>query len=66
MRHIHIGLSWIQENSESEELAYKRVWGTENIADLMTKHLAITQILKFVDMMSLNFESGRASSASRV
>ena len=66
MRHINVGLLWIQEKSEAEELSYKKVLGTENIGDLMTKHLPISTIKKLIDIMGLEFKEGRASTALKV
>ena len=40
LRHVRVGMLWIQEKQENAELIYKKVPGTENPADLMTKNLA--------------------------
>ena len=40
LKHIHTGQLWIQEKVEAEELTMRRLLGTENPADLYTKHLA--------------------------
>ena len=40
LRHIRVGQLWIQEMAENGEVANNKVGGEQNIADLMTKHLA--------------------------
>ena len=39
LRHVKIGMLWVQEKRESEELTFKKVAGAMNPADLMTKYL---------------------------
>ena len=39
-KHINISCLWIQERQDSKQLELRKVVGTENPADLMTKHLA--------------------------
>ena len=39
MRHVRVGMLWIQEKSEEGELRYRKVDGTLNPADLLTKPL---------------------------
>ena len=39
LRHVRIGHLWIQELSAEEAVKFSKVRGTENPADLMTKHL---------------------------
>ena len=60
LRHIKVGMLWVQEKRESGELKYDKVKGSENPADLMTKYLAGTVVQKY--MMAMNFvkEEGRA------
>ena len=39
-RHIDTGLLWIQQTAAEKRLAYHKVLGTDNPADLMTKYLS--------------------------
>ena len=39
LRHIKIGLLWIQEKQDSGELTFDKIAGQNNPADLMTKHV---------------------------
>ena len=40
LRHINISCLWIQERLEEKQLELRKVLGTNNPADMMTKHLA--------------------------
>ena len=39
LRHISIRTLWIQEKQDLHQLEMRKVLGTDNLADLMTKHL---------------------------
>ena len=39
LRHINISCLWIQEIQGTKQLELRKVLGTENPADMMTKHL---------------------------
>ena len=39
LRHINVSSLWIQEKQDAKELMLRKVLGTENPADMMTKHL---------------------------
>lgn len=41
LRHVRIGHLWVQELAEAEAVAFRKVRGTENPADLMTKYLPV-------------------------
>ena len=38
LRHINVSSLWIQERQDKEDLGLRKVLGTENPADMMTKH----------------------------
>jgi hypothetical protein len=60
MRHVKVGMLWIQEQQESGELQFAKVKGTNNPADLMTNN-ANSQILeKMSGILGQRFLSGRA------
>ena len=40
LRHIRVGMHWVQQKQEAGELAHRKVPGQDNPGDLMTKHLA--------------------------
>ena len=39
LRHINIGMLWLQEKELQKDVEFEKVSGTANPADLMTKHL---------------------------
>ena len=45
LRHIHIRSLWIQDIQERDGTEFKKVLGTENPADLMTKYLTREKIV---------------------
>ena len=61
LRHINISLLWIQEKESKEELAFEKVLGTENLADMMTKNLDSVKVQKFTSMLQQVFREGRSS-----
>ena len=62
MRHVKVGMLWIQEKQEEGELKYQKVLGTENPGDLMTKYLGQKVIDKLMPALNQKFTDGRASS----
>ena len=62
-RHIDTGLLWIQQTAAEKRLSYGKVLGTDNPADLMTKHLTAAVIARHCSKMSAVFPSGRAETA---
>ena len=66
MRHINLGLLWIQEKGHREELAFGKVLGTENPAEMMTKNLDAIKIDKFSSMLRQDFRPGRSKEGLKV
>ena len=60
MRHVRIGQLWVQEAAEHGELSYRKIKGTDNPADLGTKHLAVKKIDELIPKISLAEADGRA------
>ena len=63
LRHINVGLLWIQEKQENKELDYRKVAGAINCADLMTKHLGKAALDSHCARLSQKFFEGRAQNA---
>ena len=66
MRHVRIGQLWVQEMAESEELTLKKIKGTENPADVGTKHLSRNKIDELISKISLQEVEGRADRSLRL
>ena len=61
LRHINIGLLWIQEKENKEELKYEKVPGQENPADMMTKDVSPMLLARHGGKCSLKRREGRAN-----
>jgi hypothetical protein len=66
VRHLAVGQLWIQEKVRSGDIELLKVLGTDNPADLLTKHLARDDIDKHLQRLAISRESGRASTAPKV
>ena len=60
LRHVKVGMLWIQEKQENGELEYVKVKGEENPADMMTKYLNRPTAEKLQQHLQLHFEDGRS------
>ena len=66
IRHLDTRLLWIQEAVRDGTLEVMKVLGTENPADLTTKHLGAEQITECLTRLSCWERDGRAQAAPRV
>ena len=67
MRHVKVGMLWIQEKAEEGELRYRKVDGTLNTADLLTKGSLTEAIVKrHVVGASGRWEHGRANASLKL
>ena len=60
LRHININTLWIQEAQDKEGVTFRKVLGTENPADLMTKYLTRDVMNAHMHRMSQEVREGRA------
>ena len=66
LRHINIGLLWIQEKTEAEEVIIKKVKGISNPADMMTKSVNKEKLDKYMVMTKQTVAAGRAKESLKV
>ena len=66
VRHLRTQGLWVQEVRASGRIAYKKVLGEKNPADLLTKHLSNEVIQKHVETLNLEWRGGRADSAPTI
>ena len=66
MRHLHTQVLWVQEAVAQRELLIVKVSGTENCADLGTKHLAQKEMHECMRRAGCRIAAGRSSLALRV
>ena len=62
LRHINVSSLWVQECQDRKDLEYQKVLGTENPADMMTKHLLREPLDKCMKELNQWRMSGRAKS----
>ncbi len=62
-RHVAVHFLWIQERIAKGDFKLSKVWGSENPADLMTKHLTRDVMNKHMEHCSLKYHLGRANEA---
>ena len=60
LRHVKIGHLWIQEAAAKEEVILAKVRGSENPADLMTKHLQAAASKKLCELLGQLPRDGQA------
>ena len=60
MRHLRLGDLWVQEVAHRGELAYHKVSGDANPADLMTKHLKGERARYLTEQIGCRYRTGSA------
>ena len=63
IRHLHVADLWVQDRLKRGDFSLTKVAGSENPADLLTKHVSRELMLKHMTAIGVFGESGRASSA---
>ena len=66
MRHVKVGMLWIQEKVESGELAVEKVAGTRNPADMMTKNVPGAKVVEYMEDLGQTFVEGRAEKSLKI
>ena len=66
MRHIDVNCLWLQEQCAKKIVPLVKIPGEVNLADLMTKHLAITMILRHMAKLNLVHIGGRSEAAAKL
>ena len=63
VRHIEVHYLWIQERIAKNHLKLLKVWGHENPADLLTKHLDAKTIRRYLQLFGIEVLEGRSAEA---
>ena len=63
VRHLSVADLWVQDKVRMNDFALRKIKGTENPADSLTKHIDHPTLQRHMQTMSLEYEEGRASSA---
>ena len=66
LRHLHTGALWIQEQQIRNVIAFQKIPGTLNPADLLTKHLSREAIDKYSEMLGAVKIEGRSDKAAQL
>ena len=63
---MRVGLLWIQEKVEENELRVNKIAGTENPADLFIKNLTQNKIDFYMGLIKQEYREGRAEKSLNV
>ena len=66
LRHIRVGHLWVQQVAEDEVLAYRKIQGTENPADVNTKNVNQKANDKALKQVEMKITGGRAEAGLTV
>ena len=66
LRHLNVQYLWIQERVRNGDLSVTKVYGKENPADLMTKHLPALEMAKHSERINLETGTNRAETAPQL
>jgi hypothetical protein len=66
VRHIDVNVLWLQKQEIRGKVPLKKIDGTRNPADLMTKHLEAKKVEGHLERMGLEFRDGRAQAAANL
>ena len=66
LRHLEVGYLWLQAAVKAKKLRVRKVLGTENPADLLTKHLSAADMHKHLTHMGFAPETGRSTAVPQV
>ena len=66
LRHLNTQALWIQDAVRERRVVLEKVAGTENPADLMTKHLDRATLDKLIEKMNLKRVEGRSAMAPQL
>ena len=66
LRHLKVQYLWVQDKVRGGDLGIAKVLGTQNPADLMTKHLAAHDVRKHLDNLAATTSNNRARTAPQL
>ena len=59
VRHLAVGDLWVQQRAKKGEVQYKKVEGTKNTSDMLTKAVEKEVIDKHMGTLGIQFRDGR-------
>ena len=66
LRRLETGYLWLQAAVRAKKLQIRKVLGTENPADLLTKHLSSADMWKNIERLHMGPEEGRSEAVPRI
>ena len=66
MRHLETGYLWLQAAVKAKRLQVRKVLGTNNPADLFTKHLAAVDLWRHLETLMISEEAGRSKAVPAI
>ena len=66
LRHVDTQSLWVQQAHASKQIAFTKVPGVDNPADMMTKHVPADLLEKHMKCIGLTVEGGRADGAPQL
>ena len=60
-RHIEVHYLWVQERIANKDLKLSKVWGHDNPADLLTKHLDAATLQRHLRLLGIEYRDGRSA-----
>ena len=66
IRHLAAADLWVQDRLRCKDFRLLKVLGTENVADMLTKHVPRPVLCKHVSNMGLRQVEGRAATAPQI
>ncbi len=63
VRHLRTQGLWVQEARVAGRLSYKKILGTKNPADILTKHVGADLLARHLETLGAEFQDGRADAA---
>ena len=66
LRHVELDVLWIQEQQARRLLPLRKVLGTKNPSDMMTKHVSQSHIEEYINILNLKYAEGRADIAQNL
>ena len=59
-RHIEVHYLWVQERIANKDMNLSKVWGHDNPADLLTKQLDTASMRRHMQLIGMDYRSGRS------
>ena len=66
VRHLETGYLWLQDLVTARRISVKKVKGTDNPADLGTKHLKAEDVQKHLHFLRFIIQEGRSTAVPRI